>query len=192
MRNIDIFNKYLKGSHWIDHTTAYSEHFSKFLVKKKFKGTIVDLGCGIGRDVNMFKSKKFKIIGIDISKEILKKAETRYPDCDFELGDVQKLKTKNSSVDAVFMINVIHYVVPSVTLGEVWRILKPGGFLFIHFNLSITDADGIVDYTNSKNKIQKLIASYNVIEENELERVDERPIEHTHKILELILQKPKK
>jgi len=53
-------------------------NFAKFIIKflKKEKTTIVDVGCGNGRDLFFFKKKKIDFIGIDLSKnasQIIKK-----------------------------------------------------------------------------------------------------------------------
>lgn len=48
------------------------------------------------------------------------------------VGDVQKLPFKGSMFDAVLCIQVLEHVVsPAEAVGEIYRVLKPGGTLFL-------------------------------------------------------------
>ena len=96
---------------------------------------ILDLGCGFGdHAVKLSKKSAKKIIGIDISKKLIKLAKEKKPkNCEFFVGDMRKkLKLKNNSFDIVFSSLAIHYI---KNLGrlfkEINRVLKKGGlFLF--------------------------------------------------------------
>ena len=189
MENVKLFNKYNEGKHWESHPTVYAEEFLSFLKEKNFTGNIVDLGCGNGRDVDVFNRKGFKVLGIDKSEENIKNAKRNFPNYKFEIQDIEKLKIKNNSVGAVFMINVIHYINKVKSIEEIYRILEDGGYFYIHFNLSITDSEGNIDYKDSEEEILKLISSFKIIERERIERVDKIPKMHKHIILKLILRK---
>lgn len=51
-------------------------------------GLIVDLGCGSGLSARAFVNSGYRVLGIDISEEMLKIARTRVPEADFRLGSV--------------------------------------------------------------------------------------------------------
>ena len=87
------------------------------------------------------------------------------------------------------MINVIHYVDKLRAINEIKRILKDKGYFFIHFNLKIVDKEGKIDYMHEEKEIIDLIKDFEIVSKNIFERVDTKPIEHTHKIMELILRK---
>jgi len=190
MHNQKLFNKYNKGTHWIGHPTEYAEHFSQFLKNKDFNGLLIDVGCGSGRDVSVFKQNGFNTKGIDNSEESIQSARSTYKGCNFNIGNAEQLIFENESIDAFFMINVIHYIDPQKAVKEIKRTLKKNGYFFIHFNLKIIDKNGNTDYEQKRSKIDQLLKDFQVIEERVFERIDQKPVEHTHTILELILQKP--
>jgi len=192
MENTLLFEKYKKGEHWKNHPVDYSERFSRFLKKSSFRGLLVDLGCGYGRDVNIFSKNRINVLGIDISKKKIDKAKHKYPYLNFEVQDIENLRLKDESVSAFFMINVIHYLGEERGISEILRTLKTGGYLFIHFNLLIEDEKGQVDYKKDEKEILQLFSDFKIIEKRIIYRLDKFPFLHKHKILELILQKSKK
>lgn len=190
MREQALFEKYKEGRHWEKHPAIHAERFVQFLKEQHFDDTLVDVGCGSGRDVGTFTDAGLNAIGIDILPGEIKLAQQRYPTCHFEVQDIEHLKFKENSIGAFFAINVIHYVDKKTALKEILRTLKPGGFLFIHFNLSITDKDGKTDYSQDEKEIEQLVSHFTIVKKTNFERVDLQPIKHTHKILELVLIKP--
>ena len=86
------------------------------------------------------------------------------------------------------MINVIHYTNQKKVLNEIFRVLKVNGYAFIYFNIEIKDENDI-DYHQDEKEILDLISNFKIIEKNVFTRTDAIPKIHTHKIMELILQK---
>ena len=142
MEEKKLYDKYLEGNHWENHPTIYAERFSELLKQNNFKGEVIDFGCGNGRDVNCFNKKGFISRGIDNNSDNLALAKNSFPSLKFEFQDIENLNFRNSSVDTGFMINVIHYLDKNKAFREVLRVLKPGAYFFIHFNLEIKDSDG--------------------------------------------------
>ncbi len=191
MQEEKLYNKYLYGKHWNNHPIVYAQSFAEFLRKNNFTGTIVDIGCGNGRDINFFTNYGFDCFGIDCLEDEIVFAKQRFPKLNFETQNVEKLEFDDNSVDAFFMINVIHYVDKKKALSEILRTLKPGGYFFIHFNVEIKDNCGNIDYKHDEKDIMNLVSNFDVIHKKVFERVDIEPVKHTHKIIELILQKRK-
>lgn len=189
MENKLLLDKYKKGRHWEKHPIVYAERFVKFLKDKKFNGMIVDFGCGNGRDVDVFIKNGFDSAGIDVSKDEIKLAQSNFPNCKFTVQNIENLNFKDNSIDSIFMINVIHYVNQEKTFDEISRVLKPGGYVFIHFNLEIVDKEDNLDYWQQELEILNLIVLFEIVHEKIFERIDTQPKEHTHKIMELILRK---
>lgn len=190
MQEENLYQKYSDGRHWEKHPTLYAETFAKFLKNVNFKGMIVDIGCGNGRDVGVFVKDGFNALGVDISQQEIEDCKRRFPELKFEMQDAEKLMLEDNSVDAFFMINVIHYVHKEKAIREIFRVLKPKGYFFIHFNLEIIDKNGKVDYRHDQKEILKLVSMFKIIGKKIFNRTDQQPIEHKHKIMELILQKP--
>ena len=189
MESIELYHKYLKGNHWEKHPTIYADEFVDFLNKNNLNGKVLDTGCGTGKDSNVFYQRGFDIIGVDKSNEEIEKAKQKYPQIKFEVQDIENMRFKDNEIDAIFCINVIHYVKKEKAIKEFLRILKPKGFLYIHFNIEIKDKDGNIDYSQKEEDILKLIKEFRIIKKEIINRTDTVPIEHYHKFIKLILQK---
>jgi len=108
------------------------KYFKKFA---QDKDRILDLGCGNGRLLELFKNKDIEYIGIDNSKELIKIAKQKYPDANFQVGSALNLPFKGNSFDKVFSIAVLHHI-PSKKfriqfLQEAKKVLKPNGLLIL-------------------------------------------------------------
>jgi arsenite methyltransferase len=98
--------------------------------------TVVDLGSGAGIDVFLSANKvgqTGKVIGIDMTNEMLEKArrnakDNGYKNVDFRKGDIEKrIPVDDDSVDLVISNCVINLTTNKVdTFREVYRILKQG------------------------------------------------------------------
>ena len=94
--------------------------------------SILDFGCGPGRDLHYFRSLGHNVVGLDGSKELVALAR-HYSGCEVLLQDFLTLDLPESHFDGVFA-NASLFHVPS---QEVLRVLldlnaalKPGGVLF--------------------------------------------------------------
>ncbi|MDE1769951.1 MAG: arsenite methyltransferase [Thaumarchaeota archaeon] len=103
--------------------------------------TVLDLGSGAGIDVFLSAnkvSKSGKVIGIDMTNEMLDKArknarDGNYTNVEFRRGDIEKnIPVDNSTVDAVISNCVINLTTDKTSaFKEVYRILKKGGRMVI-------------------------------------------------------------
>ena len=68
---------------------------AKRIINKDPK-TVVDIGCGPGNSTVILKEvfPKSKILGIDSSENMIKKARSEHPDIDFQVCEAQKLTGK--------------------------------------------------------------------------------------------------
>lgn len=107
-------------------------------------GTIVDLGCGLGR-MSFALAPHFKrVIGIDVSAEMIKRAEdwkahTGVSNVDFIVNDGRTIPLPSSSVDACISYLVLQHM-PSRALvngyiREIGRVLRPGARAVIQLPL---------------------------------------------------------
>jgi ubiquinone/menaquinone biosynthesis C-methylase UbiE len=189
MQAVKLYQKYSGGRHWENHPTTYASDFASFLKKNLFSGTVVDVGCGTGRDVNFFNSNGISAMGVDISQNEVEEARKRFPEWDFDVQNAESLKFRDSSVDAFYMINVIHYVDARKAIAEASRCLRPLGHFFVHFNLEIIDKDGNMDYNTDIQDAHLLMSKFKPLQQKIFVRIDKEPIEHNHRILEIIAQK---
>lgn len=108
--------------------------FLSALPESERGSTLVDLGCGNGRDSEFF-GDKFSVIGVDNSataiktnNEIVSKLAT------YKYGSITAFTAVVSSVDVAYSRFVLHALqVPAQTalLAECAKALAPGGFLIV-------------------------------------------------------------
>ena len=102
---------------------------------------VVDIGSGGGIDVFLSANKvkdSGKVIGIDMTEEMLEKAQNNakqgaYTNVEFRKGDIEKgIPVEDSAVDVAISNCVINLTTDKVsTFKEIYRILKNGGRMII-------------------------------------------------------------
>ena len=98
------------------------------------KGHLLEIGCGPAVLTPELLAMGFQVMGIDVSREMLRRAEQRMAGhplekrCQFALGDVERLQFASASFNAVVCMGVLEYV-PQYerALAEIARVLAPGG-----------------------------------------------------------------
>jgi SAM-dependent methyltransferase len=103
--------------------------------------TVIDLGSGAGNDCFVARHEtgaEGKVIGIDFTPTMIKKARTNaeklnYNNVEFREGDIDDMPV-NDNVADVIVSNCVLNLVPNKqkVIGEIFRVLKPGG----HFSIS--------------------------------------------------------
>ena len=99
--------------------------------------TVADIGTGTGGMLPQLAEFAEKIVAVDISKEMLRRAKARakslgLANVDFIKADLRALPIENATVDVAFATLVLHHAPnPSAALNEMARILKPGGTLVV-------------------------------------------------------------
>lgn len=122
--------------------TAYVSLLRKVLWQKCYAQHAVDLrvldvGTGTGAMASAFCKlwpRRFRLDGIDISAEMLRRAEghLRSHDVDLTLSraDLEALPYPDNTFDVVLVAHVLeHQVAPDRAIAELYRVLKPGGLL---------------------------------------------------------------
>jgi ubiquinone/menaquinone biosynthesis C-methylase UbiE len=103
--------------------------------------TVIDLGSGAGNDCFVARHEtgsEGKVIGIDFTPAMIQKARTNteklgYNNVEFREGDIDQMPVNDSVADVV-VSNCVLNLVPNKekVIGEIFRVLKPGG----HFSIS--------------------------------------------------------
>ena len=94
---------------------------------------LLDIGTGTGRIVEIFAERVERVVGIDLSHEMLliarsKLERARLRNCLVRHGDMYKLPLPGTSVDAVTVHQVLHFAEqPGEVIREAQRVLRPGG-----------------------------------------------------------------
>ena len=102
--------------------------------------TVLDLGSRAGIDVFLAANKvgpTGRVIGIDMTREMIEKANTNawnngYENVEFQLGEIENLPVENESVDVVISNCVINLSTDKAKVfQEIYRVLKPEGRLTV-------------------------------------------------------------
>ena len=102
---------------------------------------VLDLGCGSGWATRLVAKRLHpkKIVGIDISDEMVRRAEEQskgITNIEFRQGAAEKIPLPDGSIDKIFSIESFYYWPDQMAgLKEVKRVLTPGGKLFMLINL---------------------------------------------------------
>jgi SAM-dependent methyltransferase len=105
--------------------------FLKLIPKRS---TVLDIGCGSGRVTKFLTDHDLNVVGIDISRNMLKLAKQKAPGAEFYRQDMRKLDFPKESFDgALALYSIIH--VPrkyhSGIFKKIYRALKPKGIALI-------------------------------------------------------------
>ncbi len=109
------------------------------LLKQNAADTVLDLGCGSGRHTVYLAKSGFSVFGLDESPEGIEITCRRLANeglaADLQIRSMtEKLPYDNASLDAVISVQVIHHArVAAIRgiVGEIARVLKRGGFVFV-------------------------------------------------------------
>lgn len=94
------------------------------------RGTLIEIGCGMGYLLKFFQSDGWNTIGIEPNAGLSAYGQRELGLKTLE-GTLDEAKFEANSVDVAVMMHVIEHVPdPMSTMIEVFRILKPGG-LFV-------------------------------------------------------------
>src|SRR3954471_24592362 len=92
----------------------------------------LDVGCGEGRFCRMLKAAGVTAIGIEPTGPLLETARQRDPSGDYRRGVAEQLEFEPASFDLVVSyLTLIDIVDFRKAIGEMVRVLKPGGSLLI-------------------------------------------------------------
>lgn len=126
--------------------------------------TVLDLGCGTGRDVYLASAlvgDSGKVIGIDMTDEQLQVANKhidyhrdkfgyKKTNVEFIKGNIEKLPINDSSIDVVISNCVINLAINKIKVfQEIYRVLKFGG----EFYFSDIFSDRRIPYELTQDKI---------------------------------------
>ncbi len=92
------------------------------------------MGCGGGYISRLLVKKGFRVIGVDISGNVVKLARKNVPGAKFYKMDMRKLKFGAGSFDGITSFYAIIHVPRKyhlLVLKEFSTLLKPGGFLLL-------------------------------------------------------------
>lgn len=182
---------------WGDECSYAAKFFSEYLKKNQLRvGTLLDMGCGYGRDSWYFKQGGLEVEGIDFAEEGIKIAQEQYQDIKFRVGDVQNLPYDDNMFDYCFCNYVIHWFNEEErkrTIEEAYRIVKEKGTVAFAIPMFGVDEVGVIfeykDVIYTEEMAVKEFSKFSKMSSYKLEEEHTHGGKHTHKIYMIILQK---
>lgn len=99
--------------------------------KSRFERAL-DVGCGEGRFCRVLKAAGVRATGIDPTPQLLETARRRDPTGDYRPGRAEQLEFDPASFDLVVSyLTLVDIADFRAAIGEMTRVLKPGGTLLI-------------------------------------------------------------
>jgi SAM-dependent methyltransferase len=89
---------------------------------------LLDIATGPGYVAATAAERGARVVGIDFSAPMVRRARELAPNVDFQEGDAEALSFPDGSFEAVVMnFGILHLARPERAVGEVARVLKPEG-----------------------------------------------------------------
>ena len=136
----DLHEEWIKSYRIKENALFYDEVFNQicFTLSKDGNPTILDAGCGSGAHSVRLAKHGFNVLGVDISKYILKKAKSNIRlhnfqnKIQFSCEDITSLPYENQSFKYILCWGVLMHI-PDIdqAIAELTRVLKKGGTLII-------------------------------------------------------------
>jgi len=126
-RTAHEFEKKAKNLHHVKE----EKKFEKYLQPGS---SILDLGCGDGRDAKIFSERGFKVTGIDLSDKMLDLARTKVALAIFKKMDIRNLEFPDNSFEGIWAVaSLLHIPKKEIhkALSESYRVLKKKGIIYI-------------------------------------------------------------
>jgi ubiquinone/menaquinone biosynthesis C-methylase UbiE/DNA-binding transcriptional ArsR family regulator len=129
-------------------------------------GDVLDAGAGDGAIAQLIAPRARSVTCMDVSETLVKAARerlARYPNVRSEVADLESLPFDDARFDEVLMLNVLtHLRAPSRAVGELARVLRPGGRLVLatlaeHDHLDVTGAYGHLRAGFAPSEVKRLL-----------------------------------
>lgn len=91
---------------------------------------ILEIGCGTGEFSRLLAERAEKVIAVDLSPQMIRRARTRselYPNIDFTEADAMTYQVPDNQFDCIATLATLHHLPMEAALRKIRKTLKPGG-----------------------------------------------------------------
>lgn len=102
------------------------------LASKTTGSQLLDIGCGTGFILDIAKKHFHKVVGVDITEEMINKVDLTSGNVEVHLGNTEDMSfLPSNSFDVCTAYSFLHHLVSfEPTIREAYRCLHPGGLFF--------------------------------------------------------------
>lgn len=113
-----------------------AEHLHRYALAQALAGgrDVLDIACGDGYGSNLMAQRARRVIGVDVSAATVAAAASRYRHerLEFKVGAADAVPLPASAIDLVVSFETLeHHDQHDAMLGEIKRVLRPGGALLM-------------------------------------------------------------
>ena len=180
-----VFNRNLKtsfkksGNLYQKARREYPHKLIKYIkdkVKIEKESKVLDIGCGTGKSTIPFAKSGCSILGIDISRDMVKEAKKnsrKYENLYYRFGSFESLKLPKNSFDVVLAGASFHWLNPKTCYKKTHIILKDKGYLAIFWNSPVFRKSKVVRELKKifEKEVKDFPADYEKIEKEFLKNI---------------------
>jgi SAM-dependent methyltransferase len=123
----------------LDHKPLDRQLLDRFAAKVQAIGPACDMGCGPGHVARYLRDRGLQVIGVDLSPAMVSLARKLNPGIEFRQGDMRSLDDIEDGAwgGIAAFYSLIHIPRPELAevLGELKRVLRPGGSLLLALHI---------------------------------------------------------
>lgn len=122
----------------LQHKPLDRQFLDRFAASVRDVGPTCDMGCGTGHVARYLREHGVQVCGIDLSPAMVERARRLTPGIEFRQGDMMALDAPDGAwagIAAFYSIIHIHRDDMTRALGELRRVLRPGGKLLLAFHI---------------------------------------------------------
>jgi SAM-dependent methyltransferase len=98
------------------------------------RATVLDLGAGTGKLTRVLADRYQRVIAVEPLTELRAILAARVPEAEVHDAAAESIPVGDGEVDAVFAGQSFHWFANDVAVGEIARVLRPGGVLALMWN----------------------------------------------------------
>lgn len=127
-----------ESARWITDRGLLDSHAE--LCRKGPDALVLDVCCGSGVVGDAFRARVGRIVGLDLTPEMIALARTRLDEV--HQGNVYEMPFEDETFDMVVNREVLHLLPrPDIPVGHIFRVLKPGGQFVVGQLVPYSDID---------------------------------------------------
>jgi ubiquinone/menaquinone biosynthesis C-methylase UbiE len=122
----------------LQHKALDRELLNRFAAQVRGPGEVCDMGCGPGQVARYLHDLGLKVLGLDLSPQMLEQARQLSPEISFLEGNMMALDFQDGRLAGIAafyaIVNIPEESLPMV-FREMERVLQPGGVLLLAFHI---------------------------------------------------------